>query len=171
METEKEFIWTDEKIFEFIQLRKRYAALFTGRKGTLPAAYGKVAAELGFTGPYTSLKKRWENLFEKYKKCKYPRSGLGMEGGDKGPLSWKFYVPMDEVLGSRYNVAPVLILDSGHDAHQEQAMMLTCSSHPEGSSHLAAPPSLRLPPPAMAVCGLGGPHIRGRGAGRRGLRS
>ncbi|XP_046391536.1 uncharacterized protein LOC124159672 [Ischnura elegans] len=86
--------------------------MFTGRKGSAAAAYGKICTEIGIPN-VAAAKKKWENLVDKYKKCKYPKTGMGTEGGDKGPLTWKFYEAMDEVLGRKHIISPPLIVDSG----------------------------------------------------------
>ncbi|XP_046408715.1 uncharacterized protein LOC124173230 [Ischnura elegans] len=113
--TPEEWIWTEERTLLFIAARQSNAALFTGRKGSAATAYGKVAKDIGYPGGHLSLKKKWENLVDRYKKCKYPRSGVSTEGGDKGPLTWRYYDAMDNILSAQHNITPPVIVDSGED--------------------------------------------------------
>ncbi|ROL50190.1 hypothetical protein DPX16_14844 [Anabarilius grahami] len=62
-------------------------------------------------------KKKWENLKQKYKDLKCPRTGVSTEDGEHTAASWKWYSLMDEAIGGRPSVTPpVLIASSSQDA-------------------------------------------------------
>ncbi|XP_046394526.1 uncharacterized protein LOC124162147 [Ischnura elegans] len=99
-------IWTDEQVFRLIELRAKYAQLFTGRKGSAPIAYGKVAEELGIGGNFVSVKKKWENLLDKYKKDKIARMNMSMADGEKSCHVWKYFDAMDNFMKAYRSDSP-----------------------------------------------------------------
>ncbi|CAL8241896.1 unnamed protein product, partial [Gadus morhua 'NCC'] len=58
----------------------------------------------------TKIKRKWENLKQKYKELKAPRTGVSTEGGETTAASWKWYGPMDEALGGRPSISPPVLV-------------------------------------------------------------
>ncbi|KAF4103532.1 hypothetical protein G5714_016415 [Onychostoma macrolepis] len=60
----------------------------------------------------TKVKRKWENLKQKFKNLKAPRTRVSTEGGEAAATSWKWYSLMDEALGQRPCISPSVIIDS-----------------------------------------------------------
>ncbi|KAJ8367793.1 hypothetical protein SKAU_G00078210 [Synaphobranchus kaupii] len=70
--------------------------------------YGVFMKEMGLEGKVTVafIKKKWENLKQKYKN---PPTGRSTEGGEMTAATWKWYEAMDKALGSSHSITPVAI--------------------------------------------------------------
>ncbi|CAJ1076480.1 uncharacterized protein LOC125297728 [Xyrichtys novacula] len=63
------------------------------------------------------VKKKWENLKQKYKDLKCPKTGVSTVRGETTAASWKWYTLMDEAIGGRPSITlPVLIALLSQDA-------------------------------------------------------
>ncbi|GAA6225132.1 uncharacterized protein LOC122971204 [Lates japonicus] len=58
------------------------------------------------------VKKKWENLEQKYKELKAPRTGVSTEGGEATAANWKWFDAMDEVMGQRPLITPPNLITS-----------------------------------------------------------
>ncbi|CAL8354232.1 unnamed protein product [Arctogadus glacialis] len=56
------------------------------------------------------LKKKWENLKQKYKDLKNPPTGVSTEGGQTTAASWKWFELMHETIGDRPSVTPPVLI-------------------------------------------------------------
>ncbi|CAL8238124.1 unnamed protein product, partial [Merluccius merluccius] len=72
----------------------------------------KFLEERGLVGRVTTtyLKKKWENLKQKYKDLKDPPTGLSTEGGKATAASWKWFDLMHEAIGDRPSVTPPVVI-------------------------------------------------------------
>ncbi|ROL41875.1 Stress response protein nst1, partial [Anabarilius grahami] len=62
----------------------------------------------------TQVKRKWENLKQKYKDLKCPQTGVSTEDGEVTAASWKWYSVLDEAKGGRPSITPPnLIASSG----------------------------------------------------------
>ncbi|XP_059211483.1 trichohyalin-like isoform X1 [Centropristis striata] len=68
--------------------------------------------ERGLVGRVTTsfLKKKWENLKQKYKDLKNPPTGVSTEGGETTAASWKWFELMHEAIGDRPSVTPPVLI-------------------------------------------------------------
>ncbi|XP_042337954.1 uncharacterized protein LOC121938866 [Plectropomus leopardus] len=102
---------TDRDITLMIQLRAANDTIFTGRRNSAMRGWRAIRREMGFQGSMLSarqLKKKWDNLKDKYKVLKNPP--LGMETTAQ-PASWRWFHLMDEALSGRLaGTAPIVQL-------------------------------------------------------------
>ncbi|KAM3608610.1 uncharacterized protein V6R79_001608 [Siganus canaliculatus] len=91
---------TDKDIRQLIQLRAANAAIFTGRKNSALRGWRAIRQEMGLQGVLSArqLKKKWDNLKEKYKILKNPPAG--MDSLTKAS-SWPWFHMMDEAMSGR----------------------------------------------------------------------
>ncbi|KAL2095429.1 hypothetical protein ACEWY4_010148 [Coilia grayii] len=70
--------------------------------------------ERGLVGRLTTgfLKKKWENLKQKYKDLKNPPTGVSTEGGEATAASWKWFNLMHEAIGDRPSVTPPVLIST-----------------------------------------------------------
>ncbi|CAL8314211.1 unnamed protein product [Arctogadus glacialis] len=68
--------------------------------------------ERGLMGRLTTafLKKKRENLKQKYKDLKNPPTGVSTEGGQTTAASWKWFELMHEAIGDRPSVTPPVLI-------------------------------------------------------------
>ncbi|KAG5277891.1 hypothetical protein AALO_G00092520 [Alosa alosa] len=112
------FRWTDEDTRALILWRAANVSLFTGRRNAAINGYENFISEKRLGGKVTPAfcKKKWENLKQKFKDLKCPKTGVSTEGGEATAASWKWYTLMDEAIGGRPSVTPpVLIASSTRD--------------------------------------------------------
>ncbi|XP_062853726.1 histone-lysine N-methyltransferase, H3 lysine-79 specific [Trichomycterus rosablanca] len=101
------FKWTDANTADLILWRVSNTGLFTGRKNTALRAFELFVKEKRLEGRVTPawVKKKWENLRQKYKDIK----SLSMMGGDPLVAPWKWYAGMDQALSGELSVAHSLL--------------------------------------------------------------
>ncbi|ROI90140.1 hypothetical protein DPX16_23601, partial [Anabarilius grahami] len=109
---------TEDDTRRLIIWRAANSALFTGRRNAATKGYEAFISQYGLEGVTPSwAKKKWENLKQKYKDLKCPRTGVSTEDGEHTAASWKWYSLMDKAIGGRPSVTPpVLIASSSQDA-------------------------------------------------------
>ncbi|XP_076841568.1 uncharacterized protein LOC143485834 isoform X1 [Brachyhypopomus gauderio] len=114
--------WTDEDTKDLIQWRVANAHLFTGKRNAAVRGFEAFVLEKKLPKAISPLyvKKKWENLKQKYKELKCPPTGVSTEGGVATAASWKWYAAMDEAIGGRPSISPpTLIASSGQGAAVE----------------------------------------------------
>ncbi|KAK3557246.1 hypothetical protein QTP70_026090 [Hemibagrus guttatus] len=101
------FKWTDANTAELIVWRVSNNSLFTGKKNTALRAFELFVKEKRLEGKVTPswVKKKWENLRQKYKDIK----SLSMMGGDPLVTPWKWYAVMDQALSGELTMAHSLL--------------------------------------------------------------
>ncbi|XP_062864492.1 putative uncharacterized protein DDB_G0271982 [Trichomycterus rosablanca] len=112
-------VGSDEDTKNLIRWRVVNQALFTGKQNAAVRGFEAFVLENQMQGTVTPtyVKKKWENLKQKYKELKCPPTGVSTEGGEATTASWKWYVDMDEAIGGRPSISPLtLISSSGQDA-------------------------------------------------------
>ncbi|XP_049330811.1 ensconsin-like [Astyanax mexicanus] len=109
-----EYKWTDEDTAELIAWRSANEGLFTGRRNAAQKGFEEFIRMRGLTGSIDpmKIKRKWENLKQKYKELKAPRTGVSTEGGEATAASWRWYGLMDEALQRRPSINPPLVVDS-----------------------------------------------------------
>ncbi|KAI7807589.1 uncharacterized protein LOC130557062 [Triplophysa rosa] len=112
------FKWSDANTADLIIWRISNSGLFTGRRNAAIKAFELYVKEKELEGKVTPawVRKKWENLKQKYKDLK----SLNMVGGDTGITTWKWYAIMDNALSSEITlnsfVTPVHMSSSAQDA-------------------------------------------------------
>ncbi|XP_066520159.1 uncharacterized protein si:ch73-193c12.2 [Hoplias malabaricus] len=102
---------TDANTADLIVWSISNRSLFTGKRNTALRAFELFVNEQGLEGKVTPawVKKKWENLRQKYKDLK----GLSLMGGDPSAHFWKWYTVMDQAFGSEIpNVSSILCTPS-----------------------------------------------------------
>ncbi|XP_035013825.1 uncharacterized protein LOC118110240 isoform X2 [Hippoglossus stenolepis] len=123
-----------------IQLRASNAAIFTGRKNSAMRGWRAIGREMGLQGLMSArqLKKKWNNLKEKYKVLKNPP--VGMENSTT-PSSWRWFHLMDQAmsggLAGTANVVQPSLLDED-EAHAADLPPLSPHSMEEDFSAFSA---------------------------------
>ncbi|XP_073672963.1 uncharacterized protein [Garra rufa] len=109
------FKWTDEDTERLITWRIANESLFTGKRNAAIKGFEAFIHEKNLKGKVSAtwVKKKWENLKQKYKDLKCPQSGLSTEGGELTAASWKWYGVMDAALGSKPSITPPVLIQSG----------------------------------------------------------
>nr|XP_055069105.1 uncharacterized protein si:ch73-193c12.2 isoform X2 [Misgurnus anguillicaudatus] len=118
MGSEEVFKWSDANTADLIIWRVSNSNLFTGRRNAAIKAFELYVKEKQLEGNVTPawVRKKWENLKQKYKDLK----SLHMVGGDTGITTWKWYAIMDGALSSEITlnpfITPVHISSSAQDS-------------------------------------------------------
>uniref|UniRef100_A0AAV2JV18 Myb/SANT-like DNA-binding domain-containing protein n=1 Tax=Knipowitschia caucasica TaxID=637954 RepID=A0AAV2JV18_KNICA len=109
--------WTKEMTETFIRVRAENDVLFTGAKFSASTAWRTVLEKLDLQEVVTPLqaRKKWDNLKKKYKDCKCPGTGQGVEGNPTAG-TWPWFGIMDEVLGQKPSINPPVLIASIPDA-------------------------------------------------------
>ncbi|XP_055069106.2 uncharacterized protein [Misgurnus anguillicaudatus] len=108
----------DANTADLIIWRVSNSNLFTGRRNAAIKAFELYVKEKQLEGKVTPawVRKKWENLKQKYKDLK----SLHMVGGDTGITTWKWYAIMDGALSSEITlnpfITPVHISSSAQDS-------------------------------------------------------
>ncbi|XP_073328950.1 uncharacterized protein [Pagrus major] len=129
---------TDRDIRLMIKLRATNAAIFTGRRNSAMRGWRAIRKEMGLQGMMSArqLKKKWDNLKEKYKVLKNPPEGLETL---TQPSSWRWFHLMDEAMTGRLAGTATIVQPSLLDDDEE---------------HNAGLPPLILPNMVGACSGL-----------------
>ncbi|XP_034390366.1 uncharacterized protein LOC117731920 isoform X3 [Cyclopterus lumpus] len=92
---ENTYRMTDRDIRLMIQLRAANADVFTGRKNSAMRGWRAIRKEMGIQGALTpqQLKKKWDNLKDKYRALKNPPVGMETQTN-----SWRWFHLMDEAM-------------------------------------------------------------------------
>ncbi|XP_056272137.1 uncharacterized protein LOC130194936 [Pseudoliparis swirei] len=92
---ENTYRMTDRDIKLMIQLRAANADVFTGRKNSAMRGWRAIRKEMGIQGALTpqQLKKKWDNLKDKYRALKNPPVGVETQTN-----SWRWFNLMDEAM-------------------------------------------------------------------------
>ncbi|XP_059353813.1 uncharacterized protein si:ch73-193c12.2 [Carassius carassius] len=92
------FKWTDANTADLIVWRVSNNSLFTSRRNVAIKSFELYVKEKQLVGKVTPawVRKKWENLKQKYKDLK----SLSMVGGNQSIATWKWYAIMDGALSS-----------------------------------------------------------------------
>ncbi|XP_042267788.1 uncharacterized protein LOC121897405 isoform X2 [Thunnus maccoyii] len=106
-----------------IQLRATNAAIFTGRRNSALRGWRAIRKEMGLQGMLSArqLKKKWDNLKEKYKVLKTPPEG--MENLTR-PSSWRWFSLMDEAMNGRLVGTAGIVQPSLRDEDEDRPAAL-----------------------------------------------
>ncbi|XP_044193689.1 uncharacterized protein LOC122971204 [Thunnus albacares] len=106
--------WTDEDTQRLIKWRARNEDKFTGKRNAAMKGFEMFIQEHGLEGKVKAgwAKKKWENLKQKYKEVKAPRTGVNTEGGEATAANWKWFDTMDKVIGRRPSITPPNLISS-----------------------------------------------------------
>lgn len=125
------FKWTDANTADLIVWRVTNNSLFTGRRNAAIKAYELYVKEKQLQGKVapTWVRKKWENLKQKYKDLKSLRTA----DGESASATWKWYSVMDGALNSEnpitHIITPVRVTIPAPDApptkQRKQADWLT----------------------------------------------
>uniref|UniRef100_A0A3B4T230 Myb/SANT-like DNA-binding domain-containing protein n=3 Tax=Seriola dumerili TaxID=41447 RepID=A0A3B4T230_SERDU len=120
---------TDRDIRLMIHLRATNAAIFTGRRNSAMRGWRAIRKEMGLQGMMSArqLKKKWDNLKEKYRVLKNPPEG--MENLTR-PSSWRWFHLMDEAMSGRLTGTASVVQPSLLDEDEEHTSDLLPLSPP-----------------------------------------
>ncbi|XP_072571997.1 uncharacterized protein [Paramormyrops kingsleyae] len=106
--------WSDNDTLNLIRWRVANEALFTGKRNSSIKGFEAFVREYNLEGKVAAarVKRKWENLKQKYKDLRNPFTGVSTEGGEVTAVSWKWYTEMDEALGGRPLVMPPTLIAS-----------------------------------------------------------
>ncbi|CAL8369751.1 unnamed protein product [Arctogadus glacialis] len=85
---------------------------FSGGRATNAVGYKVFLEERGLLGRVTApfLKRKWENLKQKYKDLKNTQTSVSTEGGETTAASWKWFDLMHEAIGDRLSMTPPVLI-------------------------------------------------------------
>ncbi|XP_051561969.1 eukaryotic translation initiation factor 3 subunit A [Myxocyprinus asiaticus] len=117
MESEEVFKWTDANTTDLIVWRVSNNSLFTGKRNAAIKAFELYVKEKQLQGKVTPawVRKKWENLKQKYKDLK----SLSIVGGDTAIATWKWYAIMDGALSSEIPFSPLITPVHGSSSAQD----------------------------------------------------
>ncbi|XP_026860497.2 UBX domain-containing protein 1 isoform X1 [Electrophorus electricus] len=125
------FKWTDANTADLIVWRVSNSSLFTGKRNTAMRAFEQFVKEKALEGKVTPawVKKKWENLRQKYKDIK----NLSMVGGEPCAAPWKWYAVMDQALSGEITCTsmttfPTILCPSPHTSSPFTSTVLVSSS-------------------------------------------
>ncbi|XP_077374031.1 uncharacterized protein LOC144016585 isoform X2 [Festucalex cinctus] len=110
---------TERDIRKLIELRASNSAIFTGQKHSAMRGWRAIRQELGLEGMVSArqLKKKWDNLKEKYRVLKKPPAGMERPGRP----SWRWFQLMDEAASGRLAGSAKLLEPAAlRDAHDHR---------------------------------------------------
>ncbi|CAL8371433.1 unnamed protein product [Arctogadus glacialis] len=104
--------WTDEDTVAFVRWRVAHNKTFSGGRATNAVGYKVFLEERGLLGRVTApfLKRKWENLKQKYKDLKNTPTSVSTEGGETTAASWKWFDLMHEAIGDRLSMTPPVLI-------------------------------------------------------------
>ncbi|KAM6925791.1 uncharacterized protein PEZ65_009401 isoform 1-T1 [Lycodopsis pacificus] len=138
---ENTYRMTDRDIKLLIQLRATNADIFTGRKNSAMRGWRAIRNEMGIHGALSAqqLKKKWDNLKDKYRVLKNPP--LGMETPTS---SWRWFHLMDEAMNGHLAGTASIVQPSTLSEDEDDVFAATA----------AAVPSLLFPKTEASFSGL-----------------
>ncbi|KAL7381994.1 hypothetical protein ABVT39_014710 [Epinephelus coioides] len=141
---------SDEHTELLISWRTDDVDLFTGKRNAAVKGYEMFVVGNDLQGKVQPawVKKKWENLKQKYKDLKCPRTGVSTEGAETTAATWKCYGLMDAALGSKPSISPPLLISSAGQA-----------------TVVVSPPSVSNPAVLEDECQRPRPRKRGREEG------
>ncbi|XP_054476608.1 uncharacterized protein LOC129108728 [Anoplopoma fimbria] len=115
---ENAYRMTDGDIRLMIQLRATNADIFTGRKNSAMRGWRAIRNEMGMQKVLTAqqMKKKWNNLKEKYRALKNPP--VGMETQTR---SWRWFYLMDEAMNGQLAGTASVVRPSPPREDEEEA--------------------------------------------------
>ncbi|XP_074534642.1 uncharacterized protein LOC141797114 [Halichoeres trimaculatus] len=117
-EMENTYKMTDRETKLMIQLRATNEAIFTGRRHSAMRGWRAIRREMGLQGVMSArqLKKKWDNLKERYRTVKNPPEGMENQ---TQPSSWRWFKLMDEAMTGRLagtaNIVQPIIQDDDEE--------------------------------------------------------
>ncbi|CAL8387893.1 unnamed protein product [Gadus morhua 'NCC'] len=104
--------WSDEDTVAFVRWRVAHNKTFSGGRATNAAGYKVFLEERRLLGRVTApfLKRKWENLKQKYKDLKNTPTSVSTEGDETTAASWKWFDLMHEAIGDRPSVTPPVLI-------------------------------------------------------------
>ncbi|KAJ8285935.1 hypothetical protein GJAV_G00032650 [Gymnothorax javanicus] len=105
-----EFKWTNDLTAQLILWRSANENLFTGKRNASLRGFEVFIKEMGLEGKVsvTFVKKKWENLKQRYKELKNPPPGKSTEG-EMTAASWKWYKAMEAAVENGYITSSVVV--------------------------------------------------------------
>ncbi|XP_034542545.1 rootletin-like isoform X2 [Notolabrus celidotus] len=103
-----------------IQFRASNEAIFTGRRHSAMRGWRAIRREMGLQGVMSArqLKKKWDNLKERYRSLKNPPEGLENQFQ---PNSWRWFQLMDQAMTGRLAGTASIVQPSLQDEYEEKA--------------------------------------------------
>ncbi|XP_029938433.1 serine/arginine repetitive matrix protein 2-like [Salarias fasciatus] len=87
----------------------------------------------GMVTPLQAAKK-WDNLKQRYKELKTPKTGSGTDGGEETAASWVYFEDMHAVLGGRPSIDPPLLVASASSEEDPTTLLLDMVEGPSSSA-------------------------------------
>ncbi|CAJ1055813.1 rootletin-like isoform X1 [Xyrichtys novacula] len=115
---ENSFKMSDRQVRMMIELRATNHAIFTGKRHSAMRGWRAITREMGLQGLVSpqQMKKRWENLKEKYRSMKNPPEGMENQ---IQPKSWRWFQLMDEAMTGRLAGTANIIQPSPLDTEED----------------------------------------------------
>ncbi|XP_063076586.1 uncharacterized protein LOC134466619 [Engraulis encrasicolus] len=100
--------WTGEQTRLLIKYRSENEKLFTKSKMAAKMQWQVFVKNAGLEGKVTGVQasKKWENLKQKYKEVRTPKTGSGNENGE---YQWQYYEDMHAVMAAKHSIEPPLL--------------------------------------------------------------
>ncbi|KAK2905472.1 hypothetical protein QQF64_033919 [Cirrhinus molitorella] len=107
---------------------------------------------MGLKGRVTGQQasKKWENLKQRYKDLRTPKTGSGTDSEEVTAATWQFYEDMHEVLGARPSLGPPVVVASFYEDPTPILMDMVEPSSPASTS-APSPASSSLSEPSTSA--------------------
>ncbi|XP_062414505.1 uncharacterized protein LOC134107119 [Pungitius pungitius] len=118
--------WTPEETRRLIRFRAENEKDFMKSKTMAKQQWEKFVKEIGLEGKVTGQQasKKWENLKQKYKELRTPKTGSGTDQGEVTVATWQYYGDMHEVLGARPAMDPPVVVASFQPAEDPMTILM-----------------------------------------------
>ncbi|KAF4116466.1 hypothetical protein G5714_003955 [Onychostoma macrolepis] len=106
-----------EETRQLIHFRAENEQKFLKSKYATKQLWETLIKEKGLEGRITGQQasKKWENLKQRYKELRTPKTGSGTDSGEVTAATWQFYEDMHEVLGARPSLDPPVVVASFYE--------------------------------------------------------
>ncbi|XP_046874466.1 uncharacterized protein LOC124466643 [Hypomesus transpacificus] len=150
--------WTSEETCQLISFRAANELKFLKSKYAAKQQWEALIKDIGLEEKVTGQQaaKKWENLKQRYKELRTPKTGSGTDRGEVTAATWQFYEDMHEVLGARPSLDPPVVVASFNEDPTPIRMEIVEPSSPASTSAVGFAP--RSETSAMAGPPTPSPH-------------
>ncbi|XP_078099886.1 uncharacterized protein LOC144512817 [Sander vitreus] len=139
--------WTPKETRQLIHFRAENEQKFLKSKYAAKQLWETLMKEMGLEGKVTGQQasKKWENLKQRYKELRTPKTGSGTDMGEVTAATWQFYEDMHKVLGARPSLDPPLV---GASFYEDPTPILMETVEPSSPASTSAASRSPLPTPS-----------------------
>ncbi|XP_056441352.1 uncharacterized protein LOC130378667 [Gadus chalcogrammus] len=146
--SKKSHKWTPEQTRHLIRFQTENDHKFVRSKFLAKQLWETLVKEMGLVGMISGQQaaKKWENLKQRYRELRTPKTGSGTDRGEVTAANWQFFEDMHEVMGDRPAMdPPVVVASFSEDPTQLLMEMVEPPLAPSLSAASTSAPSTSAP--------------------------